>query len=260
MSTPSALRSEMYRQHKPIAVAYYNIHNQCTTLEYPIDNKYSKDRQGHLDNLIRELTNVVLPMIPPACRHLYVDKTDGLYCSFTLITPERGLVDGNFELVEHHDNRATRQIDATCIATPHPSAESSYEEKDLDIFSNAKTEAEAAAGKTASLLLMKIYHTLNPRTMAAKFGAWDRAEYERADDMPRHFHIISELQHYDMLDKDTVDVGTRGVDTMEEFMAMLSSEPSVVEAAFAGTPFICAHCTSLVFEKGLCYDHLQESQ
>ena len=93
-----------------------------------------------------------------------------------------------------------------------------------------------------------------------EFGAWDRAEYERADDMPRHFHIISELQHYDMLDKDTVDVGTRGVDTMEEFMAMLSSEPSVVEAAFAGTPFICAHCTSLVFEKGLCYDHLQESQ
>jgi hypothetical protein len=254
----------MYRQHKHIAVAYYNIYNQCMTLRYPIEHKYSKSDPEHLDNLVRELTNVVLPMVQPSARHLYIDTTDGLYCSFRLIAPENGLVDGNFMLVQHHENRATRQIDAVChadrAAIAPQKSKSSDEEKDLDIFSNAKTEAEAAAGKTASLLLMKIYHTTNPHTMAAKFGAWDRAEYERADDMPPHFYMLSEMQHYDMIDEDTVDAGTPMVDTMEEFMAMLSSEPKVVEAAFAGTPFICSHCTSLVFEKGLCYDHLQESQ
>lgn len=243
----------MYRQHKPITITYYNIYNQCTAAEYPIDYKYSKDHPENLNNLIRELTNAVLPTIQPSLRHLYVDETDGLYCSFRLIAPEKGLVDGNFALVERHDKRASCQIDA-------PPPQSSCEEKDLDIFSNAKTEAEAAAGKTASLLLMKIYHTLNTRTMAAKFGAWDRAVYERADDAPPHFYMIKEMHRYDMIDKDTVDVGTRAVDTMEEFMALLSSDRNVVEAAFAGKPFICAHCTSLVFEKGLCYDHLQESQ
>ena len=261
MSSSYALHSEMYRQHKPIAVAYYNIYNQCTAAGYPIAPKYSKSHPDHLSTLIRHLSNAVLLTIQPTARKLYIDPADGLYCSFCLIKPELGMIDGNFALVEYHENRAMRKIDRASVpAGLGAPTEVDDESKDLDLVSGAETEAEAAAGKAAALLMMRIYDTMDARRLARKFGAWDRAKYKNEDDMPETFRTIRDMGCLGMIGKDVAEVGKRGADMTDELLALLSPDKNVSEAAFAGTPMICCRCTALVFEKGLCLDHLEELQ